>query len=176
MPILLPAVKKISEEEEETQFLLLLAENLDIQDLRSSFVAKNGLIKILKEDRLEGMAYSDLILSSCGTANLEAAFLKVPFIAFYRISPLTYRLGIPFVRTRTYSIVNILADSKIIPELIQKDFTSDNLVKETQRILRSEETRAEMKERFREIRQSLGEQKASQNAALELEKILSLRE
>jgi lipid-A-disaccharide synthase len=175
MPILYPAVEKISEEE-EIQFVLPLAENLDIQDLRNSFAAENDLLKILTEDRLEGMAYSDLILSSCGTANLEAAFLQIPFIAFYRISPLTYRLGIPFVRTRIYSIVNILADSKIVPELIQKEFTSDNLVKETQRILQSEKTREQMKEQFREIRQSLGEQKASQNAALELEKMLSLRE
>ena len=118
------------------------------------------------------MAFSDLILSSCGTANLEAAFLQVPFITYYRISPLTYRLGIPFVRTRTYSIVNILAGSKIIPELIQKEFTPHNLVHETRKILQSEEIRARMKEQFREIRQSIGDHKASQNAAHELAKLL----
>jgi lipid-A-disaccharide synthase len=173
MPILIPAVQKISELD-GTQFVLPLAENLGVEDLMSFIAAKNELIKILTEDRLEGMAYSDLILSSCGTANLEASFLQVPFIAYYRISPLTYRLGIPFVRTRTYSIVNILAGSKIVPELIQRDFTPDNIVMETRKILQSKETRIHMQEQFKEIRQSMGERKASQNAALELEKLLFL--
>ena len=170
MPILTPAVQMI-EAEGGIQFVLPLAENLDVEDLRSFIPAENDRIKILTKDRLEGMAYSDLILSSCGTANLEAALLGVPFIAYYRISPLTYNLGIPFVRTRTYSIVNILAGSKIVPELIQRGFTPDNIVNETSKILQSEEIRARMKEQFQNVRLSLGERKASQNAAQELEKL-----
>jgi lipid-A-disaccharide synthase len=173
MPILTPAVQKI-EEEWGIQHVLPLAENLDVEYLRSFLPPDQSRINILTEDRLEGMAYSDLILSSCGTANLEAALLEVPFIAYYRISPLTYSLGIPFVRTRTYSIVNILAGSKIIPELIQKRFTPDNIVNETRNILQSEQTRARMKEQFQKIRGSLGERKASQNAAKALEKLLFL--
>ncbi|MGD8539684.1 MAG: lipid-A-disaccharide synthase [Candidatus Aminicenantes bacterium] len=172
MPILLPAIKRI-EEEEETQHVLPLAENLNAEELRQFFKAENDRIKILTEDRMEGMTHSDLILSSCGTANLEAALLGTPFIAFYRISPLTYRFGLPFVHTRTYSIVNILAGSKIVPELIQREFTPDNLVNETRKILHSKDLRARMKEIFQEIRSSLGERKASVNAALELEKLLS---
>lgn len=172
MPNLTSAVQKIIEEW-EIQFVLPLAENLDVTFLKSFLPADMDNIKILTEDRLEGMAYSDLILSSCGTANLEAALLGVPFIAYYRISPLTYSLGIPFVRTRTYSIVNILSGTTIVPELIQKRFTPDNIVRETRKILQSEETRARMKKQFQNIRESLGGQNASQNAAQELEKLLS---
>lgn len=173
MPILIPAVQKI-EEEWGTQHVLPLAENLDVEYLSSFLPLNQSRINILTEDRLEGMAYSDLILSSCGTANLEAALLGVPFIAYYRISPVTYSLGIPFMRTRTYSIVNILAGSKIIPELIQKRFTPDNIVNETRNILQSEQTRARMKEQFQKIRGSLGERMASQNAAKALEELLFL--
>jgi lipid-A-disaccharide synthase len=172
MPILIPAVKK-SEEEEGTQHILSLAENLDAEELKRFLAEKNDRIKMLTEDRLEAMAYSDLILSSCGTANLEAALLGSPFIAFYRVSPLTYRLGIPFVHTRTYSIVNILAGSKIVPELIQGEFTPENLAEETCKILRSKDKRIYQKEKFREIGHSLGDRKASLNAAQELEKLLS---
>jgi lipid-A-disaccharide synthase len=173
MPILIPAVQTIGEQG-GIQFVLPLAENLDVEDLRDFIPAENDRIKILTEDRLDGMAYSDLILSSCGTANLEAALLGIPLIAYYRISPLTYNLGVPFVRTPNYSIVNILADSEIVPELIQRDFTPENIVYETFKILQSEEIRTRMKEQFQHIRQSLGEQKASQNAAHELEKLLYL--
>ncbi len=174
MPILIPAVQMI-EEEGGIQFVLPLAENLCIEDLRSFLPEKNDRIRIFTVDRLEAMAFSDLILSSCGTANLEAALLEVPFIAYYRISPLTYNLGIPFVRTRTYSIVNILSGSKIVPELIQREFTPRNLVNETWKILHSEEVRSRMKEQFRNVRRSLGERSASQHAAEELEELLSSR-
>jgi lipid-A-disaccharide synthase len=172
MPILLPAIKNI-EEMEGTQHLLPLAENLEVKDLSPLLPDKNERIQIITEDRLEGMAYSDLVLSSCGTANLEAALLGIPFLAFYRISPLTYYIGRPFVRTKTYSIVNIMAGTNIVPELIQKEFTPDNLVTEAQKILHSEDLQARMKEKFCDIRQSLGDRKASVHAAQELEKLLS---
>lgn len=172
MPILKSAIEKI-EENRNAQFVLPLAENLDVDVLRKYLPADQNTVKILTEDRLEGMAYSDLILSSCGTANLEAALLGIPFIAYYRLSPLTYSLGLPFVQTRMYSIVNILAGSSIVPELIQKRFTPDRVVSEAAKILQSAEIRAHMKEEFQRIRVSLGEKKASQNAARELEKLLS---
>jgi lipid-A-disaccharide synthase len=172
MPILSSAIQRINKEE-ETQYVLPLAENLDETGVKQFLPEKYNSIKILTEDRLEGMAYSDLILSSCGTANLEAALLGIPFIAYYRISPLTYSLGIPFVRTRMYSIVNILAGSKIVPELIQKGLTPDNLATEARKILQSEDIRANMSQKFLAIKRSLGEQKASLNAAQELEKLLS---
>lgn len=172
MPVLIAAIHKI-EEEEVVQFVLPLAENLSVDDLKSFHLEKKGGIRILTEDRMEGMAYSDLILSSCGTANLEAALLEVPFIAYYRISPLTYHIGIPFVRTQSYSIVNILAGSNIVPELIQSSFTPENIVRETRKILRSKEIGAHLREQFQMIRRSLGEQKASQYAARELANMVS---
>ncbi len=175
LPTLNPAIKKI-EEEWNTQCVLPVAENLDIAFLRSYLPAHQDNIRVLTEDRIEGMAYSDLILSSCGTANLEAALLGIPFIAYYRISPLTYTLGLPFVSTRTFSIVNILADSPIVPELIQKRFTPDHIVNEVRKILQSEEIRSRMKAQFQKIRESLGQQKASKNVARELEELLLSQE
>ena len=97
------------EEKFPAQFILILAENIAEESvLPGSGVKKQPLIPI-KEDRYEAMAYADLALSSCGTANLELALLETPFVAFYRLSPITYNLGIHLIRTRTYSIVNILA-------------------------------------------------------------------
>jgi lipid-A-disaccharide synthase len=175
LPILNPAIKKI-EEEWNAQCVLPVAENLDVAFLRSYLPAQQDNIRVLTEDHIEGMAYSDLILSSCGTANLEAALLGIPFIAYYRISSLTYALGLPFVSTRTFSIVNILADSPTVPELIQKRFTPDNIVSEAGKILQSEEIRTRMKAQFQKIRESLGQQKASKNVARELEELLSSQE
>ena len=123
---------------------------------------------IICRDSYEAMAAGDLILSACGTANLEAALLGTPLIAFYRISPLTYGFGVKLVRIKNYSIVNILAGDRIVPELIQRKFTPENLFQEAKRILDSPDVQAGMKARFLDIRRSLGEEPASRNAALEL--------
>ena len=93
-------------------------------------------------------------------------------LSFYRISPLTYLAGRPFVRIGHYCIVNILAGKTVIPELIQRDFNSENLTREAMRILSSEEVRAEMKADFRRIRHDLGERPASENAARELDRLI----
>lgn len=171
MPVLLEGLSRIKKEY-DVQFLLLLAENLD-RSFISNFIPSNfEKVKIISEDRHEAIKFSDLILSSCGTANLESALLETPLISFYRVSPVTFFLGVPFVRIKNYSIVNILAGEKIIPELIQKDFTPDNIFKETKRILDSEEIRSEMLNHFQKIKGTLGEKIASQNAAAQLEQLV----
>lgn len=171
MPVIVKAIKRI-QEEFDTQFLLLKAENIDDQ-LISGFISSSmDKIKILAEDKYEAMASSDIILAACGTANLEAALLEIPLISFYRIQPLTYLLGRPFVHIRNYSIVNILAGRRIVPELIQRDFTPQNIYWETKRILCSAEKRMEMIKDFQSIKKILGDRMASQNAAQELGKLI----
>jgi len=111
-------------------------------------------------------------LSSCGTANLEAALLETPVVAFYRLSSLSYALGIKLMKIPRFSIVNILAGKPVIPELIQNEFTPETLVKTAGDILSSENKIQAMKADFRKIRSSLGQKKASLNAARELKSLL----
>lgn len=172
MAVLLKAISKIKTEF-NAQFLLLLAENLE-PDLLYNYIPNpvEGL-KILSKNKYEAMAYSHLILASCGTSNLEAAFLEVPLISFYRILPLTYFLGKKLVKIKKYSIVNILAGKRVIPELIQQDFTAENIFHKTKKILDSDEVKSEMIKNFKLIKNIMGERQTSLKAALELEKIIS---
>ncbi|MFB0566759.1 MAG: lipid-A-disaccharide synthase [Candidatus Aminicenantaceae bacterium] len=170
MPVLIKAANKIKREF-QTQFVLVLAENLEAGVVQSFIPQGPDELKILIEDNYNALAWSDLVLSACGTANLESALLETPLISFYRLSPLTYYAGVKFIRIKNYSIVNILAGEKIIPELIQRDFTPENILQEAKEILSSEEKRLEMISNFLRIKKILGEKKASQNAAIELEKL-----
>ena len=154
------------------QFGLVKAENLDEDFVRSLVSAADSRIKILMADGYEAMAASDLILSACGTANMESCLLGTPFIAFYRLSPLSYYSGVWLVKIPHYSIVNILAGKAVVPELIQRQFNPDNLVREAGELLESEERRRQMKLEFAIIRKSLGEESASENAGRELERIV----
>ncbi len=173
MPVLLDTITSLGKNR-NIQFLLLQAEHLDPSIFRNSLASVSDDVLILDTHHYEALSASDLALSACGTANLEAALLGTPIIAFYRISPLTYFLGKPIVKIPRYSIVNILSGRTVIPEFIQKDFTADNLCRAALDILEDEERRADMLEQFTRIKESLGAKKASENAAHELARILNL--
>ncbi len=173
MPVLLETLTSLGNSG-NIQFLLLQAEHLDPGIFRNALASVSNDVRVLDSHHYEALSASDLALSACGTANLEAALLGTPVIAFYRISPLTYALGKPIVKIPHYSIVNILAGHMVIPEFIQKDFTADNLCRAAKDILDDEGHRVDMLKQFTLIKARLGAKKASENAAQELVRILNL--
>lgn len=175
LPVLAKALERIKNEW-DTQFVLLLAESFEKNFLLSLIPPWLKGLKILDEDHYEAIASSDLVLSACGTANLEAALLETPLVSFYRISPLTYFFGHRLATIKNFSIVNILAGERIIPELIQRDFTPQNILEETKKIFDSEDIGSEMIAGFRKIKNLLGDKTAPQNAAQELEKLIKQKQ
>lgn len=171
MPVLMRACQLI-QQDYDVQFTILQAETLQKDDLFRFIPSGSDNIKVQETHHYETIASSDLALAACGTANLEAALIETPLISFYRISPLTYRFGIKLIRIQNYSIVNILAGRKVIPELIQEEFTADNIFEEASKILDSESIKTNMIEHFQKIKESLGEKRASENAAAELSHLI----
>ncbi len=171
LPVLLKAMVKIKAEF-PVQFLLLKAENIEADLLEKYLKNAKSNLKILNNNKYEALAYAHLVLAACGTSNLEAALLGTPLIAFYRIFPLTYLFGIKLIKIKNYSIVNILAGEKIIPELIQHNFTPENIFQETKKILGSELIKSRMVENFSHLKKTLNKGQASLTAAQELEKLL----
>jgi lipid-A-disaccharide synthase len=154
------------------RFVLVRAEGLDAGLIEKLMPASFGDLLVLSRDGYEAIAASDLVLSACGTANLETALLGTPFVAFYRLSPLTFYAGKRFVKISRYSIVNILAGRSIVTELIQGRFTPQRLFAEAKRLWESRADKDRLKAEFQKLHGLLGENKASVNAARELEKLL----
>ncbi len=103
------------------------------------------------------MAAADVILLASGTAALEAMLAKRPMVVAYRISPLTYRLvrGLKLLKTDLYSLPNVLAAHRLVPELMQDDCTADKLATELLRLLREPGRRALMVSAFERMHLSL---------------------
>jgi len=176
LPVLVQAMRLLNDHY-DLQYVLLLSENIEKTYITKYLASDlNNNTSILTSDGYDAMAASDLVLSSCGTANLEAALLRTPVIAYYRLSSLSYAVGINLLRIKNYSIVNILAGRKVIPELIQKKFTAENILHETEKILNSETVKEEMLNQFENLNKILGTGFASRNAAQELENLLNKRE
>jgi lipid-A-disaccharide synthase len=153
----------------------ILAENLDRDVLASQIPPEWKGIKVLDCDRHEAMASSDLVLSACGTANLEAAMLGRPLVAFYKVSPLTYWAGRRLVKIRRYSIVNILAEKDVVPELIQQRFTPPDVLQQARRLLEDNKAARAQEAEFRKIRAMMGRKKPFLQAARELDRLVGSR-
>lgn len=93
-----------------------------------------------------------------GTATVEAALAGTPFVVVYRLAPLTWLLGRRLVSLNTFAMPNLIARRRIVPELIQKDFTAANVVRELHTILPDGQDRARMLRDLEEVRSRLRDQ------------------
>jgi lipid-A-disaccharide synthase len=113
----------------------------------------------------ELLQVADVALVASGTVTVQAALHECPMVVVYRLSPLTYRLGRPFVRVSTFAMANLVAGSRVVPELIQEDFTPERVAGEALDILTNRGRAARMREDLRKVRLRLGTPGASDRAA-----------
>ncbi len=78
----------------------------------------------------KAMLVGTCALASSGTATLECAFAETPLVACYKFPLLTWVLVKSMVKVKYSSIVNLIANRKIIPELLQEKMTPNNLAEE----------------------------------------------
>ena len=121
---------------------------------------------ILVHDRADDvLASSDVVITASGTATVQAALHERPMVVVYRVSPMSYRLGKRFLKVDTYAMPNLVAGRRIVPELIQDDFTPERLAQETVGLLTDTARHAQASEALRRVREQLGAPGASARAA-----------
>lgn len=111
------------------------------------------------------LAAADVALVASGTITVQAALHECPMVVVYRLSPITYRLGKPFVRVDTYAMANLVAGRRVVPELIQDAFTPRAVADEALRALLDRGHAARVRADLREVRGKLGGPGASRRAA-----------
>jgi lipid-A-disaccharide synthase len=78
-------------------------------------------------DKHDAYAAAGAALTKSGTSTLELALAGVPMAVTYRVNPLTAALARRLIRVKHVAMVNLLAGSEIVPELLQQDCTADRL-------------------------------------------------
>jgi lipid-A-disaccharide synthase len=107
------------------------------------------------EDARAVLQHARASIVASGTATVEAALIGNPFIVVYRISPLSYAVAKRAVDVPHVAMVNLIAGKRIVPELIQGDFTADNVVSHLRPLLDNEDARARMQANLRQVGEML---------------------
>jgi len=82
------------------------------------------------EDKHDAFAASAAALTKSGTSTLELALAGVPMLVAYRVNPLSAMIARRLVKVRYASLLNLLLDREIVPELIQQDCNPARLAAE----------------------------------------------
>ena len=103
------------------------------------------------------MAAADVVLQASGTAVLEAALLRKPAVAAYRVAPLTYFLARHLFRLNLahYTLPNLLTEEPLVPEFMQDDAQPGPLADAVRALLEDPQRRAMISERFDRLRREL---------------------
>ena len=90
-----------------------------------------------------------------GTATVEAALIGNPFVVVYRVSPLTYAIARRMVKVPHVAMANLIAGKRVVPELIQNDFTAANIVQHLSPLLPDGPARESMTMELGAVREAL---------------------
>jgi lipid-A-disaccharide synthase len=134
------------------EFLLPVAPTLDTAFLTSMIHQPN--ITLVPES-LPALRHSGAGIVASGTATVEAAMMETPFVMVYCVSVLTYLLGKPRVKVPYFAMVNLIAGEKVVPELVQHDFTADNIVRSLREIIPDGPARDHMVGGLKEVKSRL---------------------
>lgn len=124
-------------------------------------------LKIIDGQSRQVMQAANYVLLASGTATLEAMLLKKPMLVAYKVSGFSYWIYSKFLKIKNFSLPNLLANKKLVVELMQDDCTQDKLVNQLSQLIDSDSNRA-LIQQFDQLHQDLqrgGSQKAAKAIA-----------
>jgi lipid-A-disaccharide synthase len=111
-----------------------------------------GAIVRMVDDARAALFHSRASVVASGTATVEAALIGNPFVVVYRVSPVTYAIAKRVVTVPHVAMANLIAGKRVVPELIQKEFTASNIVRHLEPLLPDGPRRESMRKELAAIR------------------------
>ena len=174
LPVLLEAALRLYRESPSVTFLLSRAPSVD-PDLMSALTADwedrlpmdiitGGMDRIFEE--------CTLAVTASGTATLQTALAGMPLVVFYRVSPVSYRIGKLLIKVPFISLVNLIAEKPLVPELIQNDATAETIAETVRTMLSDPESLIRLRSELLALRKRLGTAGAADRVARIAERLI----
>ncbi|WP_298782457.1 lipid-A-disaccharide synthase [uncultured Polaribacter sp.] len=154
----------------EHQFVIAGAPSQDFSFYQQ--IIGDRKVNFINNKTYDLLSISTAALVASGTATLETALFKVPQVVCYKGGTISYQIAKRIITLKFISLVNLIMDKEVVTELIQDDFTKNNLKKELIKILDTTHREKLFLEYF-ELEKKLGGKGASKNVAKAIVKNLN---
>lgn len=144
------------------QFVVAGVSNLE-KELYAPAVAAG--IKVVYDQTYDLLQHATAAVVTSGTATLETALFRVPQVVVYRTSSISYAIAKRLIRVPFISLVNLIAEEKVVTELIQSAYNLKQLSQELNLILANIQHKAHILQGYDLVKERIGDQSASDTAA-----------
>jgi len=165
LPVMVEALGILKARYPRLEAVLPLAPTIDRNMVEDMIRGASVKIRARKGDIYRLLSPCQMALVASGTAALETAIAGVPMVILYKVSPLSYWIGRMVIQVPYISLVNLVAQQRIVPELIQNDVEPHYIAELVVSMLEDEHVVTTMKEGLRRVRKSLGKGGASRQTA-----------
>jgi len=162
-------ISKLAYQRKDLFLWIAGVDNLPI-DLYDSIIGLSN-VRLVVGKTYEILNLCDAAIVTSGTATLETALWNIPQVVCYKAHPISYLIAKYLVQIKFISLVNLIVDKEIVKELIQKDYTSENVLREVDLLLTDEKTRRKQLTDYQELNILLGQKNASE---IVVEKVYNL--
>jgi len=173
LPLMLSTAAEVSKRLKNVQFLLPLASSVFADRIMRIVNKSEVSVKIVTDGVYEVMNISHLLITSSGTATLEASCLGTPMIIVYKTSLSTWLMGKILLKLPYIGFPNILANKMIVPELLQFQAKPDRLSNLVLELLNHPQKLETMRMGLRKVVKKLGEPGAIDRAAKVIMEVVS---
>lgn len=150
------------------QLVLAAAPGIDAE-FYDAFTA-DCYVHIVRGETYALLSHADTALVTSGTATLETALFRVPQVVCYNtvLPKLVGFLRRLVLKVKYVSLVNLIADREVVPELVANTFSEANIAEQLKRLLPDGAARREMLEGYEEVWRKIGEDSPSERTAKEM--------
>ena len=167
-PVMLESLPELQKQNRDMRFEVAAASEELAHEMRKMLDQRaqdqQGIrIKVGETAALMQRAFAGIVAS--GSATLEAAYFRLPFVLVYKVAWPTYLAARLVVSVKYLGMPNVLAAREVVPEFIQHRARPDAIVKAVRRLIADADVRGRMIAEFDTIIGKLGEGGASDQAA-----------
>ena len=156
LPVILESAALLKARMPELQFVLPLASSLRLGDIEADLERAGLEIKVISGRNHDVMSACDAAISVSGTVIMELALVGVPTVLIYKVSPLTYQIGKRVINVPHIGICNIVAEKRLIKELIQHEAHPVAIADEIDALLNDQAYAGEVRAGLAGVREKLG--------------------
>ena len=131
-------------------------------------------IPVLFNQTYDLLQHSHAAIVKSGTSTLETALFETPQVVCYTANKISYHIAKRLVKIKYISLPNLIMDRQVLKELIQNDFTAENLKIELDKIIHDTDYRKNMINDYQTMKDKLGNTEATERIAGEIENFLTL--